>query len=630
MGSIRRRRKNPPVERLEWSPWLKQALKTLKPPERLTVSEWADKYRILDAKTSAEPGPWRTARTPYLQGIMDAFTDPDIEEIIFVKPTQVGGTESLLNILGYIISQDPSPTLIVYPTLDLAEYTSKNRIQPMIDLCPILKERYQERESKVLELQFDGMYVVLSGANSPASLASRPIRYLFMDEVDKFPPFAGKEADPRSLARERTKTFAHNRKIYQTSTPTRNGAPIWQEWETADDQRQYFVPCPHCGHYQTLKFKQVKWPKHEGKETTPEEARATAYYECEQCKGIITDGHKPAMLRNGRWESIKKTGTRKTAFHLNALYSPWVRFGDVAYEFLRSKDYPDLLMNFINSWLAEPWEQTEAKMNADLVLERQSEYEEGRVPDGTLLITAGVDVQQDCFYYTIRAWGAAMTSWNIAHGVAETWEDIEYIMNLPYYDRQGNMYQVNLCAIDSGDRTDEVYEFCAINQEWAIPVKGSSTPLLSRYRITTIDKVGSRAHGLRLYIVDGHQYKDMIVGRLRRPNGPGAWMVYKGCDREYAEQICAEEKVIERRNGREIEVWKPKTSHAANHYLDAEVYAALAADLLHVRYLQAAEPQQSQPAPEQQPVQPQQQYHSHQNNFIRPYDNWITRKGRWL
>lgn len=620
--SISRRRKN---VKIEWSPWLQKALKVFKPPEQLTVSEWADKFRILDAKTSAEPGPWRTARTPYLQGIMDAFTDPNIEEIIFVKPTQVGGTECLNNIVGYVIAQDPSPTLIVYPTLELAEYTSKNRVQPMINLCPVLKERYQEKESKILELQFDGMYVVLSGANSPASLASRPIRYLFMDEVDKFPANSGKEADPRSLARERTKTFAHNKKIFQTSTPTRKNGPIWQEWENADDQRRFYVPCPHCGHYQTLRFKQIKWPKTADQDPSPEEARATAYYECEQCHGIITDGHKPGMLRAGRWESEKKIGTRKTAFHLNAIYSPWVRFGDVAYEFLKSQDFPELLMNFINSWLAEPWEQTEVKMNPDLVLERQSEYEEAVVPDGTMLITAGVDVQKDHFYYTIRAWGTSMTSWNIAHGIAETWDQIEYIMNLSYQDRHGNVYQVNLCAIDSGDRTDEVYDFCAFNHEWAVPVKGSSNPLLSRYKVSTIDKTDSKAHGMRLYLVDGNQYKDMIAGRLKRPNGPGSWMVYKGCDRKYAEQICAEEKVIEKKkNGAEVEVWKPKATHAANHYLDAEVYAALAADLLHVRYLQ---PEANQEQPE---INKTQSVEYQQNNFIKPNSNWIPQKGRWL
>lgn len=530
---------------------------------------------------------------------MDAFTDPDIEEIVFCKPTQTGGTESLNNILGYIIGQDPSPTLFVYPTLDLAEFTSKNRVQPMINLCSVLKERYQDKDSKILELQFDGMYVVLSGANSPASLASRPIRYLLFDEVDKFPVYSGKEADPRSLARERTKTFAHNKKIFQTSTPTRKTGPIWQEWEAADSQLRFYVPCPHCGHSQTLRFKQIKWPK---TARTPEAVQATAHYECEQCQGIITDGHKPGMIKAGKWQFERNNGTRKTAFHLNAIYSPWVRFGDVAYEFVKSKDFPELLMNFVNSWLAEPWENTEVKMNSDKVLERQSDYEDGTVPDGTLLLTAGVDVQKNYFYYTIRAWGASMTSWNIAHGIAETWDNVEYIMNLPYKGRDGKDYQVNLCAVDSGDRTDEVYDFCAINQEWAVPVKGSSNPLLSRYKVTTIDKTDSKAYGLRLYLVDGGQYKDMIAGRLNRPNGPGSWMVFQGCDRDYAEQICAEEKVLEKKGGRQVEVWRPKSSHAANHYLDAEVYAALAADLLHVRYLQQPEivpqPRQSEGVPE--------------------------------
>lgn len=618
MEYIRRRGGRKPAA--EWSGWLGDSLRVLRPPEQLTVSEWADRFRVLDSKTSAEPGGWRTSRTPYLQGIMDAFNNPDIEEIIFVKPTQVGGTESLQNIVGYIIAQDPAPALIVYPTLELAEFTSKNRVQPMIQLCPILAERYHEDASKILELQFDGMYIVLAGANSPASLASRPIRYLLMDEVDKFPPAAGKEADPRSLARERTKTFTFNKKIFQTSSPTIKRGPIWQAWEGADEQRRYYVPCPHCGHYQTLRFKQIKWP--EGVKE-PADAQAQAWYECEECKGIITDAHKQGMVRSGRWQAEKTGGgTRITAFHLNALYSPWVSFGGVAYEFLKSKDVPELLQNFVNSWLAEPWEQTEIKMNSDKVMERQSEYEEAVVPDGTVLITGGVDVQRTGLYYTIRAWGRNMTSWNIAHGFAETWDQVEYVMNLPFHDQQGVAYQVNLAAIDSGDQTDEVYDFCAQNQEWAVPCKGSSNPMTSRFKVSTIDRVDSKAHGLRLYLVDGSQYKDMIAGRLNRPNGPGSWMVYNGCDRDYAEQICAEEKVLEKRGSREVEVWRPKSSHAANHYLDAEVYAALAADLLQVRYLQAEE-NEPQPPPGPQPT-------AEQNDFIRTDGPWLQQKGRWI
>lgn len=616
MGSTKRRAGKKRL-RNKLPDWLTKALKIFKPPENLTVSEWADKYRILDAKTSAEPGPWTTLRTPYLKGIMDAFTDPDIEEIIFVKPTQVGGTETINNMVGYVIAQDPSPTLVVLPTLDLAESISKNRIQPMITLSQVIRDKYQEGDSKLLELQFEGMYIALSGANSPASLSSKPMRYLFMDEVDKYPVSSGKEADPRKLAKERTHTFTYNKKIVQTSTPTKKHGPIWKEWENADDQRKYYVPCPHCGHKQTLRFKQIKWPKTAKK---PEEVQYTAHYECERCGGFIADGHKPGMLRAGEWISEKGPYTRTTAFHINSLYSPWVRFGDVAAEFIKSKDSPELLMNFVNSWLAEPWENTEVKTNPDKVLERQSEYEEGVVPDGALILTGGVDVQKDYFIWTIRAWGVSMTSWNIGHGRADSWDDVELIMNLPYLNKQGSQFQVNLCGVDSGDQTEEVYDFCAVNQEWAVPVKGSSTPLLARYKITTIEKTDSKALGLRLYLVDGGQYKDMIAGRMNRPNGTGSWMVYQGCDREYADQICAEEKVIEKRNGREVDVWRPKSTHVANHYLDAEVYCALAADLLHVRYLNV--PQEGNkpgpPNPESQ------------SDVGKPEGSWLQNKGGWI
>lgn len=613
MGYIRRKKRKP---KYDWPDWLSNALKVLKPPERLTVSEWADKFRILDPKTSALPGPWRTSTTPYLQGIMDAFNDPEIEEIIFPKSAQVGGTEALNNILGYVIAQDPGPTLIVYPTLELAEYISRNKLQPMFGLCEELSEKYVEEDSKLLELQFSGMFVVLAGANSPSSLASRAIRYLFLDEVDKYPTNAGKEADPISLARERTKTFPTNKKIFMTSTPTLKSGPIWKAWETADSQYRNYLPCPHCGHFQSLKFSQLKWPEN----ATPEEALRAAYYECEECKGMITDSHKAQMLRDGKWTAEKKNGTRKTAFHINAMYSPWVRFGDVAYEFLKSKDFPDKLMNFINSWLGEPWNQSKARTNSDLVLERQSDHEECEIPEGTLLLTGGVDVQKNYFYYTVRAWGSGMTSWNVTHGIAETWNQIENVMNMQYKDKQGNVYQVNLCGIDSGDQTEEVYDFCAINQEWAVPVKGSSTPLLARYKISTIDKVSSKAHGLRLYIVDGGQYKDMIAGRLNRVNGTGSWMVFAGCDRDYAEQICSEEKVIEKKGGREVEVWRPKGSHTANHYLDAEVYAALAADLLHVRYL----------PPETEQNENHSEHRQEESSDFIKTDNWIKEKGSWL
>ncbi len=580
--------------RRKYPEWLHEALLTLKPPEKISVSQWADKHRILDEKTSAQPGQWKTNLTPYLQGIMDAFNDPIAEEIIFCKPTQVGGTESLNNMLGYLICQDPAPVLVVYPTLDLAEFVSKNRLQPMVDLSPAIKSRYRIRDSKDLELQFESMYVVLAGANSPASLSSRPIRYLLLDEVDKYPPASGRESDPISLARERTKTFAYNKKIFMASTPTLKSGNIWKALNGADEIRYYHVPCPHCGHYQKLTFKQVKWPKGL---TDPMEIQELTYYECVNCNGIINDSHKPTMLRAGRWtaEGHSRGSVRKVAFHMNTLYSPWVRFGDVAYEFKKSKDFPDLLRNFVNSWLAEPWEETQVKMNRDTIMDHQSEYEEGIVPEEAMILTGGVDVQEGLLYWTIRAWGPMMTSWNIAHGQARSFEDIEVIMNGYYRKLSGEQFNVHLCAIDSGDQTEDVYDFCAMNQDWAIPVKGASHAMLTRYRISQIDKVNSKAYGMRLVLVSTDQYKDMIAARLNRPNGKGSWMVFKGCDLDYAEQVTAEHKVMVKRGGRDVEVWQTKTPTAANHYLDTEVYAATAADLLYVRYLQEEEPQPSAP-----------------------------------
>lgn len=601
----------------EWPEWISASLQILKPPEKLTVSEWADRFRILDSKTSAEPGPWSTDRTPYLRGIMDAFTDARIEEIVFVKPTQVGGTEALNNMFGYAVAQDPSPALVVYPMLDLAEYTSKNRIQPMVKLSPALSERYRDEESKVLELQFDGMYAVVAGANSPASLSSRAIRYLFMDEVDKYPKNAGKEADPRSLARERTKTFPFNKKVVQTSTPTLKNGPIWQTWESVDVKLWYYVPCPHCGRFHTFKFKQIKF------DSTPpaEEVRSTAYYECESCQGVIRDAHKPQMLRGGDWlteEGKPNVRGNKTGFHLNAIYSPWVRFGDVAYEFLTTKKNPDELMNFINSWLAEPWEQTQVKLNSDKVLEKRSGYEEGVVPDRTLLLTAGVDVQKDRMYYTIRAWGEGMTSQNIRHGFVETWPQIEDIMNISYQTRDGDEFFVNLCGVDSGYNADDTYDFCARNVEWAVAIKGSSTPLPAKYRLTKIDREERGLFGISLYLVDGAYFKDFISGRIARKfDEPGGWFVYEGCDQDYAEQITAEQKVKERRSGRDIEVWKPKTAHADNHYLDCEVYAAFAADCLGIRYMRYGDPEPkpvTSPDPVKKPVK---------NSWVQGGETWL-------
>ncbi|WP_201787701.1 phage terminase large subunit family protein [Rummeliibacillus stabekisii] len=242
----------------EWPDYISDALKVLTPPEKLTVSEWAEKYRILDSKSSARPGPWRNHVTPYLKEIMDEFNSIETEEIIFIKPTQVGGTEALNNALGYVVMQDPSPVMIVYPTEPLAEHVSENRLQPMLKLQPELKKRFNELRTSKLEIQCEDMFIALAGSNSPSGLSSRPVKYVLLDEVDKYPGASKKEADPIKLAKERTKTFP-DRKIFLASTPTLRTGHIWKAKENADIEKHYFVPCPHCGDYIELKLQQIKW-----------------------------------------------------------------------------------------------------------------------------------------------------------------------------------------------------------------------------------------------------------------------------------------------------------------------------------------------------------------------------------
>ena len=594
----------------------KKALSYLRPPERLTVSEWAEKYRVLDSKTSAIPGRWSNSQTPYLVDIMNELNNYETEEIIFVKPTQVGGTEALQNMAGYVIQQDPSPTMIVYPTEALAKSISENRIRPMIQLSPPLKERYRAKESDMLELQFDGMYLTLEGSNSPGNLASKAIKYLFMDEVDKYPGASKKEADPISLAKERTKTF-HNRKIFITSTPTLKTGHIWRAKEDADIEKHYFVPCIHCGEYIELKWSNVRFPEREEGLSYLDRAEC-AVYVCQECGCIINDHDKAKMLQSGRWEVVKQNTkySKKVCYWMNTLYSPFVRFADAAREFLIAKDDPERLQNFVNSWLAEPWEDTKLKTNADLVMERQTDLKAYVVPDWAKLLTAGVDVQENCLYWTIRAWGNYLTSQNIAHGQAFSFAEVEHIMNMQYQRADGEEMIVDLALIDSGNDTDAVYDFCATCSDWALPVKGSSGNMLSHYKISSVNKTGSRAYGMQLILVDGGKYKDMIAARMRKENGNGAWMVYKGCDREYCEQVTAEHKVNVKNGKKTEQRWVQKTARADNHYLDCEVYAMAAADILGVRTLHLNEVEQ----PKQRDATTQQ---TAEEEWIHVNDNWL-------
>lgn len=565
--------------------YIKKSLELLKPPEELTVSEWAGKYRFLDERSSSMPGKWKNEMTPYLVGIMDEFNNYQTEKIVFCKCTQLGGTEALNNMICFSVAQDPAPMMIVYPTSELADSVVEQRIKPMLKASKETKKHFKEKNSSKKELQFDNMYVSIVGSNSPSELASRPIRYLFLDEVDKYPNESKKEADPISLAVERTKTF-NNRKIYMCSTPTTRTGHIWEEKEKADIEKHYFVPCPHCGEFIELKFAQIRWPDDNEKLSAADKAEF-AQYICQECGNVINDSDKMEMLQKGKWEIVKENTkfTKTVAFWINTLYSPFTRFSQIAKAYLIAKDDTEALHNFTNSWLAEPWEDTKLKTNAETVMERQTDLPEFVVPEWTKLLTAGVDVQETSLYYIIRAWGDYLTSQLITRGQVASFKDIERIMNLEYLKQDGTVKLVDLCLIDSGDQTDEVYDFAAVNSEWCLPSKGTST-MLSYYKLSSVNKTSSKAYGMTLALVDGGKYKDMIAGRMKRENGTGSWMVFDGIDLEYCTQVTAEHKITEKGGGGKLRTrWVQKTSHADNHYLDCEVYGMAAADILGVRSL---------------------------------------------
>ena len=571
--------------------------------ERLTVSEWAEKYRKLDGSSNIS-GRWSNSVTPYLVGIMDAFNEPFIREIYMCKGSQLGGTEALINILLYIISEDPGPTMIVYPSDDLAKDISNDRLKPAIRLVPEVRKQFYENSSKELRLKFKNMVVYLRGAGSPSKLASKAIKYLFFDEIDKMGGASKKEASPYSLAMERIKTYKSQSKVFACSTPTLKDNYIWTLCDGADEVKEYYVPCPYCGEMQTLKFEQIKFVEDPGKKMSPYDRAKTSKYVCPECGCVILDKDKPKMLREGQWKAVKKRGIgnpKTVGFKISSLYSIFVTWADVAEEFLKSKDDPELFQNFVNSWLAEPWEDTKLKTSADLVKERQTEYEEYEVPDWAIELTGGVDVQENCVYWTIRAWGEHWTSQCVARGQEIDLWKVDEIMNLNYEKRDGTKLNPSLVLVDSGDQTDMVYNFCADTAEYTLPCKGASKKLESDYKFSVINKPGTKATGFTLVIVDTEKYKDRIAARMRRENGSGSWMVFDGIDNEYADQVTSEHKVSERQaNGKTVLKWKKKSSHLANHYLDAEVYAMTAADIRGVRtwHLEKYEPPPKKTEPE--------------------------------
>lgn len=564
----------------------------LRPEPLLSVSEWADLHRYLSTEASAEPGRWRTSRTPYLREIMDQFSSTcPTEEIVVMKGAQLGFTEMGFNLVGYWMDISPGPILYVLPTKDVCEVNSKTRLSPMLESSPRLRDKVAPAKSRsanntLMQKDFAGGTMVLRGANSPAGLRNMPMRFLILDEVDGYPLDAGGEGSPILLAIKRTATFSR-RKIYKLSTPTIEGASVIDSEFKTTDQRHYFVPCPHCGTSQKLDFQQLRWDR-----GRPE----TAKYECSHCNELIEERFKTPMLAAGEWVATKPDNEshKRIGYHLNSLYSPygWYSWEQCAKEYEDAEGDDNKMKVFVNTVLGEtfkikgdapPWEN---------IYNRRESYAPKSAHSDVCLVTCGVDVQGDRLELEIVGWCKSKESYSIDYRVlagdtskAEVWEKLRAVLNEKFPHGEGGEIGISLMAVDSGYNTSYVYDFCKESGiSRVIPIKGKDDlagVLVSQPKPVFIDKkiIG----GLNLYMVNTGLIKSEVYGNLKLEIGeegvPAGYCHFPQYDRHYFKMLTAEElRVVQNKKGFSVYEWHKIAQR--NEALDCRVYARAASAVL--------------------------------------------------
>jgi phage terminase large subunit GpA-like protein len=587
-------------------------------PDRLKPSQWAERHRVLTAAESAEPGAWDNNRTPYLVGIMDAICEPGVEEITFVKPTQVGGSELLRNLLGYWIEEDPGPCLYVMPTEQAVKEAFEERLKPLILNNPSVRRHWSGDPHDLTQtrITLDTMSIYFAWAGSPQSLATRPCRYVLLDEVDKFPAFAGREADPISLAVERTATYGHRRRVVKVSTCTTREGLIWRSYEDSGDRRQWEVDCPMCGQSQQLAWQQVRWDKDDSIEkkklADKIDRDKSARFECASCKAQLLNHHKPKMLRTGRWVTVGEK-SKKVSFRYTAVGSPWRSFSEAAGQFIRADGDPGATMNFRNSWLAEPFE-TQISKREPSAIRAKADYaatlgmagQVRIVPAWAVILLATCDVQKDHCYWQVDAWGYEMKSKRAAVGIAATLDEVfrqVFAPDVPFRSDGGGAVMVANLIVDSGYRKDEVTEFARKDPRRVQLAKGLST-----YFGPIAELKVEKASGVMVWNINTMQSKDALDRLIGDPD-PAKWQVFAGIGDEYAMQLSSEHKILDPQTKQMV--WKQKTSAAPNHWWDCSAMSTAVASAMGANMPEAkAQPSQS-------------------SESSIPASEWMNRGKRW-
>jgi phage terminase large subunit GpA-like protein len=502
--------------------------KHIRPRKRLQLSEWADVHRILSEKSSSEPGRWRTSRMPYTREVMDCLSASSrVERIVLMFAAQTGKTEVGLNWIGYVMDHAPASMLVVLPTIEVRKRWNKQRLNPMLIETPVLASIFDARRSRDSGnsediKDFPGGLLVLGGANSPASLSSMPIKYVICDEVDRFPWEAGQEGDPLGLIEERTKTFSR-RKILLVSTPTIKDFSRIESEYLKSDQRRYYVPCPHCEEYQTLKWSNIKWQL-ENLEVKK------AWYACEHCGAEIEESSKTWMLEHGKWVA-QYPGREVRGYAINGLYSPiglGFRWEKIVQQWLEAQGDQTKLKRFINTTLGEPWEDRTSRLDAHSMLKCLENFKQHSIPTGCLALTVGVDTQDEWLAVTLLGWGREdlwIIEWHTIPGDTtrpEVWDKLEQYLNTPLINAFGNAMRIDAAAIDTrGHRGEQVKKFIA-RRTLRVPVfavQGATTRMgkaiattASHPEKTWKGKIVKSGHAL--WNVGTEYCKDFIYGAL--------------------------------------------------------------------------------------------------------------------
>jgi phage terminase large subunit GpA-like protein len=562
------------------------ALEAFRPPEKLTLSEWADRNAFLSAESSAEGGRWRTL--PYQKGIMDAITDPNIEQVTVMKSARVGYTKILNHLIAYHIHQDPCPIMLCQPTLDDCQSYSKDEIAPMLRDTPCLQglvsnPRAKDGDNTLLKKNFPGGTLQLVGSNSARGFRMVSRRVVLFDETDGYPPSAGTEGDQIKLGIRRTEYY-WNRKIVAGSTPTVEDFSRIERLFKDTNQQRYFVPCPDCNHFQYLRWDNMKWV---------DDDPSTASYACESCGVLIPHSKKRWMVERGEWRATAEGKDKHVGFHIWAAYSysPNASWSNLVEEWLASKDNPEQLRTYINTVLGEVWQdEYETKIGANALMDRAASetYKQGVPPKDVLILVAGIDTQDDRLSLSVWGVGKGEEMFLIdrvkIYGTPsrpDVWQQLDEIISSPYTNEDGIEMKIEIAAIDTGGHfTDEVYRYAKDRMNLGvIAIKGvarlKSDVFLSKPNKIETNSVGkSLKRSVLLFSVSVNKVKTHLHRRLKEAEpGQGYLHFYPTITSDYFEELTAEREVRKVKNGYQADrVWMKK-SGVRNEALDEMVYA---------------------------------------------------------